>query len=281
MGTEVTVIADDADAAVFPGAVSRVIAIFEREEQRFSRFRPDSELSVINRSAGDRVEMSEAFAEVVHLALAGAASTEGLFDPTVIDALERAGYDRDFPEIARRDHGTPITSAPCGGWRAIEVHDRHLFLPAGLRLDLGGIAKGWTVDVAAQAALAVGLRWVVVNAGGDLRVAGVTSGISVGIEDPDDHRATLLDVEIDGGALATTSVTRRSWGPDLHHVIDPRVGRPSRTPVVQATVWEPTCAAAEIAAKRVVLAGVPSLDDTTGVIVLSTGEIVMNIGAAA
>jgi FAD:protein FMN transferase len=281
MGTEVAMIADDGDGSAFDDALRLVMSIFEREEQRFSRFRPDSELSDINRSSSRWVDVSQGFADVVALALAGAETTGGLFDPTILRALEGAGYDRDFGAVAVQHRPAPVPSGPCGGWRDVELVGTRLFRPPGVAFDLGGIAKGWTVDVAVEAAIAVGLRWVVVNAGGDLRVRGAAPALSVGIEDPVDRGSTFVDLAIDGGALATTSVMLRSWGADLHHVIDPRIGRPARTPVVQATAWEPTCAAAEISAKRAVLEGIPALEHISGVVVLKTGEIVMNIGAAA
>jgi thiamine biosynthesis lipoprotein len=279
MGTEIEVIADDAPRATVT-ALQTVRTIFEREEQRFSRFRDDSELSLLNRSAGTWVRMSAPFSEVVRLALGGAEATGGLFDPTVLAALEVAGYDRDFRSIDQLG-ASLLQPVPCGRWRDIEVVDDGVRLPSGVGIDLGGLAKGWTADVAAEAAVAGGLRWVVVNAGGDLRVAGDAPPQTVGVEDPDDRRDTICTVRVDGGALATTSVTQRRWGPGLHHLIDPRIGLPARTPVVQATVWAPTCAEAEIASKRAALQGVDALEDLTAVLVLASGEIVTNLDGVA
>jgi thiamine biosynthesis lipoprotein len=148
-------------------------------------------------------------------------------------------------------------------------------------LDLGGLVKGWIADLAAEAAVEAGLPWVILNAGGDLRIAGGPRPVDVGIEEPTDADATCCVVRVDGGALATSSVTRRRWGADLHHLIDPRIGRPARTPVLQATVWAPTCAEAEIRCKRAVLEGVLALEDLDGIVVLATGEIVTNLTIAA
>jgi len=280
MGTEITVIADDAPRA-FAAALGTIGSIFEREEQRFSRFRYDSELSRLNRSAGTWVRVSAPFSEVVRLALEGAEATDGLFDPTVLAALEVAGYDRDFRSIDRPDVPPPLEPVPCGRWRDIEVADDRVRLPSGVGIDLGGLAKGWTADVAAEAAVAGGSPWVIVNAGGDLRVAGDAPPQGIGVEDPDDRRETICTVRIDDGALATTSVAQRRWGPGLHHLIDPRIGLPARTPVVQATVWAPTCAEAEIASKRAVLQGVDVLEELMGVLVLASGEIVTNLDGMA
>ncbi|HTG48615.1 MAG TPA: FAD:protein FMN transferase [Actinomycetota bacterium] len=283
MGTEIALLADDEqDGRVFASAVAEVAAIFEREEQRFSRFRDDSELASVNRAGGGWIDVSQPFAEVVALALDGAAATAGLFDPTVLHALEAAGYDRTFAEVRSGARGS-LRAVPCGRWREIEVRRGRIRLPEGVGLDLGGIAKGWTADRAAEAAAGAGLTWAIVNAGGDLRVAGDAPALEVGVEDPDDRAQHLCTVRIDGGALATSSVTLRRWGPERHHVIDPRIGLPARSPVVQATVWAPTCAAAEVAGTRALLEGMPALEELAGVLVLASGEVVTNLttGAAA
>ncbi len=280
MGTEIRLLTDGgADPAAVARAVVHVRAIFAREEARFSRFRDDSELSSVNRSAGGWLPVSAPFAEVVGLALDGAAATGGAFDPTVLPAMVAAGYDRDFCLIDTDvERGT--SSAVCGRWREMAVEDDHIFLPAGIGLDLGGLVKGWTADLAAVAAVQDGLPWALVNAGGDVRIAGASGPVDIGIEEPTDPATTCCVVRIDGGALATSSVTLRRWGTDLHHVIDPRIGRPARTPVLQATTWAPSCAEAEISGKRALLEGVPALADVIGVVVLATGEIVSNLPMA-
>jgi FAD:protein FMN transferase len=278
MGTEVAVLADAAvDPVIFAAAVATVTSIFEREESRFSRFHEDSELSRVNRSAGRWVEVSRPFADVVAMAIRGAERTGGLFDPTVLLALEAAGYDRDFAFVEERDGDASLAAVPCGGWDRIEIRDDRLRLPDGVGLDLGGLVKGWTADLAAEAVVAAGLPWAIVNAGGDLRIAGEAPPREIGIEDPDDRREVLCVVRIDGGAIATTSVTQRRWGPDLHHLIDPRIGLPAATPVVQATVWAPTCAEAEISSKRAALQGIDALEELSAVMVLATGEIITNL----
>ena len=280
MGTEIVVVADDAaDPAVSAAASATVERIFASEESRFSRFREDSELSRVNRSAGRWVEVSGPFAEVVLLAIDGADRSAGLFDPTVLRAMESAGYDRDFAAID--DGERMVVPVPCGRWDQIEVRDGRVRLPGDVGLDLGGLVKGWTADLAAEAAVAAGLPWAIVNAGGDLRVAGDPPPLEIGIEDPDDRREVLCVVRIDDGAIATTSVTQRRWGDGLHHLIDPRIGLPAATPVVQATVWAPTCSEAEISSKRAALQGIDALEELTGMLVLASGEIVTNLEGAA
>ena len=79
------------------------------------------------------------------------------------------------------------------------------------------------------------------------------------------------------GALATSSVTMRSWGPGIHHLIDPRTGRPADTGVLQATMWAPSCAAAEIGSKWALLSGDQILDRLPAILVHEDGSIVTNL----
>jgi FAD:protein FMN transferase len=283
MGTQVDLVAaPGTDGRRFVAAAIETERVFAAEEQRFSRFREDSELSEVNARAGRWTRVSSEFGRVLDVALRAAERTGGLFDPTVLPALSAAGYDRTFDDLPG-DLGVPAPDPPpCGRWRDIvrRSGDRVL-LPAEVALDFGGIAKGWTADRAARLAASIaGASWLLVNAGGDLRVYGTTPprGVQIAVETPERRDEELLRVRIERGALATSTTSRRSWGPGLHHLIDPRTSMPAMTDVVQATVWASTCTDAEIAAKEALLTGRRVLDRVPGVLVLSSGEVVTNIG---
>ena len=145
-----------------------------------------------------------------------------------------------------------------------------MFLPEGVALDFGGIAKGWAADRASEAVES--LPWAVVDAGGDLRIGGSTpdGGLDIAVEDPISPGSEVVRLKLTFGALATSSVTRRSWGPRLHHIIDPRTGRPAITRVLQATAWAETCAEAEVRATWALLAG-PTI------LFLDGGEVLLNL----
>src|SRR5438132_2544439 len=200
---------------------------FVREDRRFSRFKPDSELSKVNDAAGTWVRISKPFYELTRLALQAALDTEGLFDPTVLPALKAAGYDRDFSivrtrgdqedeelrQIRREFRDLMVrNSTACGAWQQIRLAEDRIRLPEGAELDFGGIAKGWTVDMAA--AEASRFDWAILDAGGDLRIFGEPpeGGLQVAVEDPEERASEALRVGISSGALATTSVKVRSWG---------------------------------------------------------------------
>lgn len=211
-------------------------------EQRLSRFLPESELSRLNAGAGNGPRrVSPLLLELVEAALALAKVSTGLVDPTVLPALVRAGYG-------------PGNSVGVIDYQAVEV-DREaqtISLPQATALDLGGVAKGWLAD---HIATTLG-RWgsSLVDIGGDLRARG-SRPWPVGVEDPLQPGRILLDFDLVEGGVATSSIARRSWGVDQHHLIDPRSGTPARTDLWQTSVFAPTATAAEGAAKAVLLLG--------------------------
>ena len=274
MGTDVSLYGPDADA--FDEGFAAIRRVFETEERRFSRFRDDSELTAVKRLAGQRVAVSSPFERVVRLALDHASATGGLFDPTVLHALMAAGYDRDFDEVLAGARGVLHPPQPCGRWTEVQVRQGAVRLPPEVGLDLGGIAKGWTVDLAAAEALDAGLGWAVVAAGGDLAIVGDAPALEIPIEDPETLERPMATLRLARGALATSSVAKRSWGTGLHHVIDPRTGAPLRSDTVQATVWAPTCAEAEVLATWALLRGPDAADQLSCAMVTSSGDVVVS-----
>lgn len=277
MGTDIEVITGgDVEEELRAATVARVTEIFHRHDRRFSRFRNDSELSALNARAGRWSRMSEEFGALLRFALRGARSTGGLFDPTVLSALVAAGYDRDFDEVHPMD-GPVAPLHPAGAWGSLRVRGDRLRLPRGAGLDFGGVAKGWAVDEAARAG--EHLPWVAINAGGDLRVTGAPPDgeLLIGVEDPRSPGKEIGRIVLSQGAIATSSVTRRAWGPRHHHLIDPRTSLPADTGVVQTTVWAPTCSEAEIRSKWALLAGPPVIDRFPTVMVLDEGSVLRSI----
>jgi len=248
LGTECELLLDVEPSPDAVLALALAEGEIRRLERLLSRFRSDSELSRLN-DAGE-LEAGDDLLAVVRLALEARERTGGRFDPTVHDALVAAGYDRSFEELAVEGAGSP--AAPAGG--AVRVRGRRIGLDPGVRLDLGGIGKGYAVDRAVAGLATVGP--CLVNAGGDLAVAGVPAGGAwpVGLDTP----AGELTLGVAQGALATSGRDRRRWradGEDRHHLIDPATGRPADSDLVTVTVAAPTAVEAEVAAKALFLAG--------------------------
>jgi FAD:protein FMN transferase len=256
MGTRVEALLEAPRSVAAIAALARVREEFERLEAIFSRFRPDSELSRLN-ATGSIVAGPELRA-VVELALAARERTAGRFDPTLHDALVAAGYDRTFAELDERDErderaaADPV-AAPVEA-RDVTVDGRRIELGQGVRLDLGGIVKGYAADRCAERLAPLGP--CLVNAGGDLAVAGSRSAgpWPVAVDVPDGR----LTLALGSGGLATSGRDRRRWrrrGEERHHLIDPATCRPAEGGPLTVTVAAPSATEAEVAAKTIFLAG--------------------------
>lgn len=225
--------------------IARVRNLFDHIEQTCSRFLDHSELSKVNRSPASAIDVSPLLADVLAVASRARNLTDGLVDPAVGQLVAAWGYDRTFTEVADLDE-PPVLPPADTEWA---IDGLRLTRPPGVHLDLGGIAKGWTADLAVDMGLAV-----IVNAGGDLRSNHPDTVVD--IEDPNGEIAA--SVQIGERALATSSIARRSWkvgNRSVHHIIDPRTGAPGRTPIVSASVVADQAALAEAGAKTVLLLG--------------------------
>ena len=192
-------------------------------------------------------------------------ATGGRFDPTVLDALEAAGYDRSFDQLPADGHGTPTPAGPgpapgLAGIR-IDTEAGTVTLPLGTHLDPGGIGKGYAADLLCADLRAGGAAGACVNIGGDLRVSGTPPrGGPWVIAVPHPHGGHAATLELTEGAVATSSPLRRAWraGDRLaHHLIDPSTGQPAHTGILQVTVVAGEGWRAEVAAKAAFLAGLP------------------------
>ncbi|HTR93870.1 MAG TPA: FAD:protein FMN transferase [Trebonia sp.] len=283
-----------------PGVVAPARELLEADllalDLACSRFRSDSELVAVGKTArgaaGETtVSVSPLLAEAVAVSLRAAQLTDGDVDPTVGGALAALGYDRDFAELGSGEPGgdglavadatvTPLRGRlgvrVIPGWRAVRVDlaRMRLTVPAGVQLDLGATVKGWAADrSAARIAERLGCG-VLVSLGGDTAVAGEPpeGGWRIRVQD----RTTLPDeppsgpsqvVTIRDGGLATSSTAARRWrrgGDILHHILDPRTGRPAAPVWRTVSVAAATCADANTAATAAIIRGHQALPWLTG-----------------
>lgn len=240
-------------------------------EQRFSRFLPASELTELNRSAGEWLSISGDLMEMLQLSMKYHRETNGIFDPSILPVLKQIGYDRSMDEIRANGMTAPQNAAnraPEPSLHEIKF-DRtatQVLLPRGMEIDLGGIAKGWIVEKTAQLLC----RYVDVcgvSAGGDILFVGRPSDGTdwdVYLEDPRNSMQSLAQFHIPSGAVATSSIMKRSWsqGEQIrHHLIDPRTGEPALTDWLSVTVIAPSVIDAEVYAKTILISGEKGLPD--------------------
>jgi thiamine biosynthesis lipoprotein len=287
MGCDMRVLVED---GADPAAAARAArARLEAIDARLSRFRPDSELTRLNADPRATVPASPLLRVAVRAALWAAEASDGLVDPTLLDALERAGYRHSLTGITRAGLAAGLEEAPTRApararakkrWRAIEVDDERgtIARPPGLRIDTGGSTKGLAADATAHSLPA---SRFVVDCGGDLNLnAGGGEPYQVVVEHPL-TREPACTVPVRSGAVATSGPGRRLWrepdGAIRHHLLDPASGEPAWTGLVSATAIAPTALEAETLAKVALLSGPERarelLAERGGVLIHDNGDV--------
>jgi thiamine biosynthesis lipoprotein len=192
--------------------------------------------------------------QVLKQAVALSAATEGAFDVTLVPRLVASGL------LPRHGRGQILSEA--GRWEEIEfLHDGNhpqIFFRQPLKVDLGGIAKGFAVDKATDFLAASGVTRAIVNAGGDLRVHG-SDRLEIAIRHPARPQAETLPALMLRPAVATSGayfVRQRMGVAKANHIIHPRTGKMLRTND-SVSVFAPTCMEADALTKAVLLAPQP------------------------
>jgi thiamine biosynthesis lipoprotein len=228
MGTDVSleIIADNTESA--EKSIKKVQNIFLKNEKIFSRFLPESELSKINNNLGREVEVPREMQEVLELVLKFHELSGGYFDPRIIGNLERIGYDKDF-----RSNNFNTQEA-----RVIEIENISGKLTDDLKLNLGkktvlvkkridttGIAKGYTVDEAAEYLKKEGFDNFIIDTGGDMFAQGFNGDGEdwrIGVEGLEDDKIML---KLHNQGIATSGISRKKWeagGKKFHHLVNPK-----------------------------------------------------------
>lgn len=245
----------DAEGEAAEAALRELPDWLARRERVLSRFDATSALCRLN-DRGFAEAVDDVLFEGVSVAVAAARETDGLVTPTIAEALVAAGYDRDFVDVDREQSAAaPVAHAvPDAFGIVLEPLTRSIRLPKGVRLDLGGTAKGWCADEA--------VTWLsrhgpaLVDLGGDIAASPGRRPWPIAVEGPSGDELDLVLLE--RGGLATSGRDHRRWrrgGVEQHHLVDPRTGLCARTDVLTVTVLGPSARVAETAAKRVFLSG--------------------------
>jgi thiamine biosynthesis lipoprotein len=273
MGTEIRVLVgariDDADPEpeAIAASIEEQLAEFDR---RLSRFRPDSELSLLNQDPREQVPASALLRAAVGAGVWGAQRTDGLVDPTLLPQLEAAGYASSRSGVASAPLETALATAPPrrparpepqAKWRSVRVLEDTgaIRRPPGVKLDSGGTGKGLAADLVAQRL--AGYARYAIDCGGDVRVGGrlpYSEPIELNIRHPLSGTAAEC-FTLDRGAVATSGLDARLWrladGNHAHHLIDPASGEPAWTGLICAAARAPTALEADVLAKAALLSG--------------------------
>lgn len=274
MGTRIGFWIDAAATTSAFAAINAGERLLHDFDRRLSRFREDSELCRLNADPREVVEVSSLLTRLVAASCDAARRSGGLVDPTLVDAIENAGYRGSLAGITPAPlaealaANPPVARAqpnPAAHWREIEVDvaERVIRRPRGVRIDSGGCGKGLAADMVAQIwsqLLPHGTRFVV-DCGGDIRVGTLAENAAPYEIDVENEQIGPgeLTLTLHSGAVATSGIGNRLWrradGGFAHHLLDPATGQPAWTGLTSVTAVGPTALEAETIAKTALLLG--------------------------
>lgn len=238
-----------------------------------ARFDPESEISCLNMHTGVQQTISERLMDLFIAAKKSFQETDGIFDPTILRALEHVGYDKTFSDLPKKEisflhhEHKQILGAhnkrPLFSQVQLDKKDRSVYMPPGMYIELLGIAKGHWVDYTVQNFFSQYTSlWL--SAGGDIYVRGTdetNSPWNISVQDPFDLSKDIghftYKNKKDFG-VATSGITKRAGIGQVgkwHHIIDPRTGLPSHSDIVAATVCANSVTDADVYAKTAVILG--------------------------
>jgi thiamine biosynthesis lipoprotein len=291
MGTSIHVELFGKDERAANVAIDAVMAEMQRIDGAMSTYKASSELSRINRDAARMpVHVSEEMFDLLARALEFSRLSDGAFDIT----YAAAGHLYDYREGIRPSEEQLAQARQAIGWRHVVLHeaDRTVrFTQPGVRLDLGGFAKGHAVNNAAAILHKHGVKHGAVAAGGDSRVIGDRLGRpwTVGVRDPRRPGQVVALLPLEDAAVSTSGDYERFFEADgerHHHVIDPRTGKSARG-VHSVTVIGPEGLVTEALSKIVFVLGVEqgmkfveAMPGTDAVVIDAEGRLHYSTGLA-
>ena len=268
LGTEVIIVAaltPEQEQKKLLDQAEKIVLDFDK---KFSRFVAGNELNRFNNFSGGEFKASETLIDLLKEAKRANVLTKGIFEPAVIGSLESSGYDRSFDDIKKQDERQvnpgQITEEFFRQPRIseLEISGDKVIKPAGLRLDLGGLGKGYMADFLGEHLLGrVSDLWI--SAGGDLFIRGndqASRGWKVGVQDPYKPEREIFAVYTKGEkvGIATSGIFKRKGrigGFFWHHLIDPRSGLPADNDILAVTAISSSAKRADIFAKTVLILG--------------------------
>jgi len=291
MGTRITAELWHEESTAGQAALDAVFAEMHRIDRLMSHYKPDSQLSRINRNAtAGPVVVDHELALLIAKSFEFSELSGGAFDITYASV----GYLYDYREKRHPSEAEIQAALPAVNWRHVAVDldaSTVRFLAPGVRIDLGGIAKGYAVDRSIALLAARGIDHARVTAGGDSRLLGDRRGRPwmVGIRHPDDAGRVVLRLPLEDTAVSTSGDYERFFDEDgvrYHHIIDPATGK-SPHAVRSVTVIGPDATLTEGLTKSLFILGpergialIDAREDVDAVIVASDGKVWYSKGLA-
>lgn len=291
MGTRCAVELWSEDAAAGKAAIDAVFAEMHRIDALMSTYKPDSEISRVNdHAAAAPVAISPELFDLLQTSVDYSRLSQGAFDITYASV----GYLYDYRARQRPDDAAVAAALPGVDYRQLRLDPaRHTvaFARDGMRIDLGGIAKGYAVDRGIAVLQRLGITRAMVNAGGDTRVIGDRFGAPwvIGIRHPDRAGEVVMRIPLVDAAFSTSGDYERYFeegGVRHHHILDPKTGR-SPDAVRSVTVIASTATRTDGLSKTVFILGpvegiafINRLQDADAIVIAADGKVSYSKGLA-
>ncbi len=244
MGTEVNIIVVGSNRAVIRSAARAGFKEISRIEDIMSAYKPDSELCSLNKT-GEQ-EISRELLYVIDKARYTSVLSNGAFDITckpLIDLWHNAEKTNEVP-----DTQNILDVLSVVGYRNISIKNNNVkFNKAGMKIDLGGLAKGYAVDMAMDLIRKHDIKGALVDAGGDIRAIGKQEDgklWEIGIKHPRERNRIIGLINLENSAVATSGDYERFFmlnGKRYSHIIDPRTGYPKDNQIISVSVLSSDC----------------------------------------
>ena len=291
MGTRCAVELWSDDAARGEAAITSVFDDMKRIDRLMSTWKEDTEISRVNREGSKHpVKISQELFRLLQVSVEYSELTHGAFDITYASV----GYLYDFKKGVHPDQKAIDQALPGINWRHMVLDAKKttvFFTRPGMRIDLGGIAKGYSVDRGIEILQKQGITRAMVNAGGDTRIIGDRFGRPwvVGVRDPDHEGKMFLRLPLSDTAFSTSGDYERYFDEDgkrFHHIIDPKTGDSARK-VRSVTIISGTATRTDALTKSVFIMGaeegiafINTLPDVDAVAVAPDGKVSYSRGLA-
>jgi thiamine biosynthesis lipoprotein len=292
MGTRIHVELWAGTRAAGEADIDAVMREMRRIDFAMSTYKPTSEVSRVNaRAARAPLRISRELFDLLGTAVEYSRITEGAFDITYASV----GFMYDFHRRLKPTEAQIEAALPAVNYRNLELDPKRRtihFTRDGVRIDLGGIAKGYAVDRGIAILQARGIRHALVSAGGDSRIIGDRFGKPwiVGIRHPDHKEQVIARIPLVDTAISTSGDYERYFdenGVRYHHIIDPATGRPA-SKVRSATILAPTATRTDGLSKTAFVLGPEAalqiydgLEDVDAILVAPDGRVLYSKGLEA
>ncbi len=233
-------------------------------EQRFSRFLPASEVTLFNRSAGRKFDISSEFKALLLSSKKMSQLTGGLYNPFILPALQKAGYIQSAAPGYERDAVDDYSYRHVSPADALSIGDSWAMIPRDSAIDMGGCGKGYLADTLRSVLVEAGATGYWLSFGGDVATSGSDEhGRSLSLHIQDAHNLSgVLERAVNCPrtpfAVATSGTFRRKnqiVGSGWHHIIDPMTFKPAGTDIKLATVGAKNTLLADVLASCAVILG--------------------------